>query len=224
MKWEKTKQLIKKTSAIIASFALLIGIQAMAAPSSTMNQAINAGSKSVDIVDSGGTPVGSPAVTFTAITFSFDTQDSNNAVLGTSSERIRAYNPTNDQTLTVSLAGSATTAVWTNGSETYDFNDGSGYTDGSDADSVGGQLSVDASGGTLAGVSGCATSNVSKGSASSFVEGGGSPVASIDLITSTSNAANKRCRWDLTGVDLDQKIPAAQATGSYTLTLTLSIV
>ena len=223
MKWGKTKEIVKKSMVTALSLTLVVGLQAFAANTSTMNQAINAGSKSVDIVDSGGTPVGSPSVTFSATTFSFDTQDSNNAVLGTSSERIRAYNPTNDQTLTVSIAGSATTAVWTTGSYTYDFNDpnGSGYTDGGDTDSVGGQLSIDASPGTLAGVSGCSTANVAKGTAASFSEGA---TDSIDLITSTDNSSNRRCRWDLTGVDMDQKIPAAQDPGSYTLTLTLSIV
>ena len=52
----------------------------------------------------------------------------------------------------MSLAGSATTAVWDSAGTDIDFNDagGSGCTDGGDADSLGGQLTVDPSGGTLA--------------------------------------------------------------------------
>lgn len=52
----------------------------------------------------------------------------------------------------MSLAGSATTAVWDSAGTDIDFNDAgtSGCTDGGDADSLAGQLTVDPSGGTLA--------------------------------------------------------------------------
>jgi hypothetical protein len=210
--------LAKKSLILAVAFAFIVGIQVYANSSSTYNQTINAGSQSVDIVDSGGTPVTSPAVTFGAKSFSFSTQDAT-GTFGTSDERIRAYNPTVDDTWTVNLAGSATTATWTASSLHYDFNDDQGYTDGTDTDSYGGQMTVDPSGGTLAGVSGCSTSNVSKGTSDDYEEGA---VDSIDLMSAAAGAATF-CRWDLTAVGLTQKVPASQAAGSYSLTMVISI-
>ncbi|HCP08740.1 MAG TPA: hypothetical protein DIT25_03020, partial [Candidatus Moranbacteria bacterium] len=97
--------------------------------------------------------------------------------------------------------------------------DGNGYTDGADADSVGGQMTINPAAGTLAGVSGCSTSNVSKGGSNSFSEG---TVNSIDILSATSGAS-AFCRWDLTGVSLTQKIPAAQPAGSYSIDMVLTI-
>jgi hypothetical protein len=219
----KTKTMAKIASLTSAFVVLLVGAAALASNQSQLNQAINAGAKSVDIVDGSGNAVASPAVAFSSANYSFDTQDTT-GTLGTASEKIRAYNPTSVQTLTVSIAASAPTNTWTSGGDSYDFNDPNGYTDGADTDGFGGQMTINPSdaGAVLAGVSGCATSNVSKGSSASFSETG-TVKNSIDLITSTSNAANKFCRWDLTGVSLTQKIPAAQAAGSYSLNLVLTI-
>lgn len=121
------------------------------------------------------------------------------------------------------MAGSATTASWTAGANHYDFNDdgGSGYTDGAgDADAYGGQLAVAPAGGTLAGVSGCANTNVSLGSNSAFVEG------TTDSITLASGAAGAStyCRWDVTNIGLTQRLPASQPSGSYAVNLVLSII
>lgn len=208
----------KRISGLVGAIFLAAGA-AFAASTPTLNQTISAGAKSVDIVDSGGTTVGSPSVTFSSANFSFDTQDTT-GTLPSGTDKIRVYNPTSTATWTVNIAGSAATAVWTDGgSNTYDFNDSSGYTDGGDADSVGGQMTVDPSGGTLAGVSGCATTNVSKGASDSFVQGS---VDSIDLVTAASGAATF-CRWDLTGVGMTQKIPASQAAASYSISMTLTI-
>ena len=217
---KKWLRLVKNSVIITAVFVFLVGMQVLANNQATMNQAINDASKSVDIVDGSGVSIANPSIAFGALTYSFDTQNGT-ATFGTASQKIRASNPTSVNTLTVSLAGSSPTALWSDGTHSYDFNDGNGYTDGADTDSVGGQMTVDPSAGTLAGVSGCATSNVSKGDSASFAEG---TKNSIDLITSTANDANKFCRWDLTGVALTQKIPAGQASGgTYSITLVLSI-
>jgi hypothetical protein len=221
-KTQKSSEISQKSLMVAFVFCVLIWAQThvYASNQSEFDQTINAGSLSVDIVDGSGNTVGSPSVSFASKSFSFDTQTSA-GTLGTASEKIRAANPTATDTWTVNLAGSATTASWTSGSDHYDFNDanGSGYTDGADADSVGGQLTVDPSGGTITGVSGCSTSNVSVGASDSFVEGS---TNSIDLMSATTGAATS-CRWDLTGVSLSQKIPAAQNAGSYALTMVLSI-
>ncbi|KKP90371.1 MAG: hypothetical protein US57_C0004G0010 [Candidatus Moranbacteria bacterium GW2011_GWC2_37_73] len=204
-------------SAAISVFAIS-GI-AFAANQATINQAINDGTKSVDIVDAGGTTVASPSVSFGNLSFSFNTQDGA-GVLGTASQAIRTYNPTSGATWSVSIAASAPTAVWTSGGNTYDFNDTSGYTDGVDTDTKGGQMTIDPSAGTIAGVAGCLTSNISKGASTSFVE---TTTNSIGLMTAAAGAPTY-CRWDLTGINLTNKIPAAQPSGSYALTLVLTVV
>ena len=197
----------------------IVAIKASASNQSQLNQSISDGVRSIDIVDAGGTTVASPSVNFTGANFSFSTQDTT-GTLGVSAQRIRIYNPTSTATWTASVAGSATTATWTTGSQYYDFNDGSGYTDGGDADSYGGQLLVSPAGGTLAGVSGCATTNVSLGANSQFNQG------TVDSITIASGAAGAPtyCRWDVTNIGLNQRIPASQASGSYSLNLVLSII
>jgi predicted secreted protein len=221
----KTKiiNLIVKKAGIVALVLIgMIAIKTSANNQSQLNQSISDAVRSIDIVDAGGTTVASPAVAFSAATFSFATQDTT-GTLGVSAERIRVYNPTSTATWTASVAGSATTAVWTAGSNYYDFNDanGGGYTDGAgDADLFGGQLLVAPAGGTLAGVSGCATTNVSLGSNSAFNQG------TVDSITLASGAAGAStyCRWDVTNIGLTQRIPASQVSGSYAVNLVLSII
>lgn len=187
----------------------IIALKASASNQSQLNQSITEGAKSIDIVTSAGVTVASPAVSFSSTAFSFDTQDTTGTLGASEQQRIRVYNPTS-------------TATWSSGSADYDFNDadGSGYTDGADTDSYGGQLAVSPAGGTLAGVNGCATSNVSLGSNSAFDEG------TTDSITIASGASGAPtfCRWDITNIGLTQKIPAAQTAGSYSLDLVLSII
>jgi hypothetical protein len=215
----KNKKNIAKIGILATIFFLLPTMKALASNQSQLNQSISDGTRSIDIVDAGGTTVASPSVSFNSASFSFDTQDTT-AVLGVASQRVRIFNPTSTATWTASIAGSAPTASWTAGSNHYDFNDGSSYTDGADADSYGGQLLINPAGATLAGVSGCATTNVSLGGSSAFSEG------STDSITIASGAsgAPTYCRWDITNIGLTQRIPASQASGSYSLNLVLSIV
>ena len=218
----KTKviNLIARRIGIFSMILLgVVAIKASASNQSQLNQSINEGVKAIDIVDAGGTTVASPAVSFASTTFSYNTQDTT-GTLGTSTERIRVFNPTSTSTWTASIAGSAADATWTNGTASYDFNDGSGYTDGADTDNLGGQLAVNPAGGTLAGVSGCATANVSLGSNSAFAQ---STVDSITLASGASGASTF-CRWDVTNIGLTQKLPAAQVAGSYSLDLVLSII
>lgn len=218
MKTKIKNKISKKWLIPAISLAFLAGTAVYAASTPQFNQAIAEGAKSVDVVDGSGNSVASPAVAFSAANFSFNTQDTT-GTLGTAGEKIRALNPTSGVTWTVNLAGNATTSTWTTGSQYYDFNDSSGYTDGADTDTYGGQMTVDPSAGTLAGVSGCATTNVTKGTSDSFVEG---TTNSIDLMSAAAGASTF-CRWDLTGVNLTQKMPAGQAAGSYSISMTLTI-
>lgn len=220
----KTKviNLIARRIGIFSMILLgVVAIKASASNQSQLNQSINEGVKAIDIVDAGGATVASPAVSFASTTFSYDTQNTT-GTLGSSAQRIRVFNPTSTSTWTASIAGSATGATWTNGTANYDFNDasGSGYTDGADTDNLGGQLAVNPAAGTLAGVSSCATTNVSLGSNSAFAEG---TTDSITLASGASGAATF-CRWDVTNIGLTQKLPAAQVAGAYSLNLVLSII
>jgi hypothetical protein len=181
------------------------------------------GSLSVDIVNGSGTPVASPSVTMSALTIGFDCQTST-GTLGTSTERIRVTNSTPTPQWTVAIAAtSGATANWVSGGNTFDFNDSSGTpagcADGGDADSIAGRMTLDPNAGTLTAQSGCTTTNVTKGSSASFVQG------TTDSITvvSANTSAGTNCYWELTGVSVSQTIPIQQATGTYTINLTLTV-
>lgn len=190
-----------------------------AASNTTLSQTISAGTLSVDIVDANGTTVGSPSVTFGGMSFSFSSATTT-GTFGTSSEKVRLANPTGTATWSVTLAAtSGATATWSDGgTNTMDFNDPAYSEDAADTDTKGGRLAVDPSGGTIAGVSGCSTSNVSLGSSSAFNEG---VTNSVTLFSASASAATF-CRWDLTGVGLTQSVPASQPGAVYTLGLTLT--
>lgn len=223
MKTKIQKIFTSQWSALILMVFALVATGAYAATTPTLNQTINAGAKSVDIVDGAGSPVASPSAAFGALSFSFNTQDATASNIFTASQKIRVSNPTSTATWTVSIAGSAANALWTDGGNTYDFNDTAGYTDGGDTDTKGGQLTVDPSGATRVGVpdsTACPIANVTLGGSDSFTEGG---VDSIDLLNGSASAPTF-CRWDLTGVNLTQKIPAGQPSGSYAISMTVTII
>lgn len=203
-----------------------LGVAYYVSASSTSNfqQTINAGSLAVDIVDGSYVTVGSPSVAMGAATFSFSCQTATGS-FGTSTQKIYVSNPdAADNGWTASLAASATTAVWDSAGTDYDFNDptSSGCTDGADADSLGGQMTVDASGGTLAvgQCASCVTTNITKGSSSAYNEG---TTNSITILTGAA-ASNDIGDWTLTGVSISQKIPAEQpAASDYDVNMVLSI-
>ena len=210
---KKISKIARKSLSLALVFVFLVSLQVIAATTPTFNQTITAGALSVDIVDAGGTTVGSPSVTFASKAFSFDTQTSTGD-FAPSAQRIRVSNPTGTAAWTVNLAGSAPGAHWTAGGNTYHFDDATG------GGATNGQMTVDPSGGTISGVSGCATTNTSKGSVDSFASGS---VDSIDIFSSTTAATY--CRFDYVGAvaNISQKIPASQAAGSYSLTMSVTV-
>ena len=216
---------IATATVLLTSLALTSVVWVYAASTSNFTLTVNAGTLSVDIVDAGYVSVGSPSVALGAVTAGFWCQSAS-GTLGTASQVIYVKNPdAADNGWTVSLAGSATTAVWDSAGTDIDFNDagGSGCTDGGDADSVGGQMTVDPSGGTLATgqCSGCATTNITKGTSASFIEGS---TNSITVLTGASGS-NDFGDWKLTGVAISQTVPAEQwAATDYDIDMTLSIL
>ncbi len=203
-------------------FALVQTGVVLASSNARFSQSIIDGTQSVDVVSAAGAPVASPAASFNNLVFSFDRQTAT-GTLGASDQRIRVFNPTVRNTWNVSLAATnGATTVWSDGgSQSYDFNDANsnGTDNAADADAVGGQLTVNPAAATLAGVNGCATTSVTLNSAGTFQEG---TTNSVTLLTGGAGAP-RYCRWDLTGVSLNQVIPAAQPAGNYAIDFTLTI-
>ncbi len=179
------------------------------------------GTLTVDIVDSGGTPVASPSMAMNSTTFSWSSQTVT-GTFGTSSQRIRVSNSTGTATWTLSIAASATTAVWDSVGTDYDFNDPTASAgDGGDADSVGGQMTINPTVSTISPQSGCSTTGLTKGSSAAFSEG---VTDTITLVTADATAGTG-CYWDITGVGISQTIPAEQpAASDYDINMTVSIV
>lgn len=172
----------------------------------------------ISFVDAAGDVLASPSLAFTPLTTSFSSQASS-ATLGTASQKIRIGSAA-QSSWTVSVAPEdGAFALWNGGLLlAYDVNDPNGASDGLDLDLVGGRMSVDPSAATVQGVFGCATSGITLGSAASFQQG---TVDSITLV-SASGAATA-CSWDVTGIQLQQLVPAGQPAGSYSVTLSVTI-
>ena len=202
-----------KVSFLLLIFLSLVSIQLLYANNATtLNQTINEGTLSVDIVDAAGDPVASPSVIFGAVSFSFSAQDAT-GTLGTATEKIRLSNPTASETWSVNMAatGGADT-LWTDSTYTYPFDSTGG------ADS--GRLTVDPSVGTITAIgSGCTNTNVTKGASDYFLSG---TTDSIDLMNAVAGA-DIDCQWDLTGVSLSQRLPAGQEPSTtYSIGMTIT--
>jgi len=210
---------------LLSTLLYIFSVSVLASPTSNFTQTINAGTLAVDIVDASYVTVGSPSVAMNAATFSFSCQSST-GTLGTATQQIYVVNPdAADNGWVVSIAASAPTSFWDGAAADFDFNDPttSGCADGGDTDSLIGQMTIDASGGTLAvgGCSSCVTTNITKGSSNAFSEG---TVNSITVLTGAAGSDDIG-DWTLQGVSLSQTIPAEQpAASDYDINMTLSVV
>lgn len=223
----KIPKTLKQTSFYILLLVAVAPV-AFAASNSTLTQTITSGVLSTDILDASRNPVASPAVSMSSKAFSFDCQTGANAstgTLGTNSERVYVINPggaNNGWNLTVAATGGATT-TWANAGVTrrIDFNDPttSGCSDGADADTASGQMTVNPSAGTLTtDCTSCTVTGVTKGASTAFSQG------VTDSLTLLSAAAGSDDIWRgyLTGTSLSQVIPGETQADSYTLNLTLT--
>lgn len=226
----KTSSLLRRIN-ITTALGLVVltaGISStalFAAATSNFQFTINPGTLTIDIVDAAYAGVGSPTVVFSTATMSFACQ-AVTGTFGTTTQQIYVKNPdAADSGWAASIAASAPTAFWDSVGTDVDFNDPTtaGCTDGADADSLKGQLTVNAAGGTLAAGSctSCATTNITKGSSSAFNQ---STVDSITLLTAAAGSDDIG-DWTLQGVALSQTIPAEQGAASdYDINMTLSVV
>ncbi len=216
--------------AAVSVFMAIDPPSVLAASNSNLTQTINAGTLTTDIRDASRASVASPSVAFGAVSFAYSCWSigggAPTATFGSNTQRIYVDNPgaaNNGWTLTLAATSGATT-LWQNSGSTqnYDFNDagGSGCTDGGDADSRPGQLSVDPSVSTLtADCVSCNTSNITKGSSTAYDQG---TTDSVTLLNAAS-ASSDTGRWYLTGVGMTQTIPAEQYPDSYTINFTLTV-
>ena len=183
------------------------------------------GSKWADIVDGSNNSVASPAISFPA-TITDLACDTNGASLGTATQKIRVSNTTPSHTWSITIAATGGNTVYWDGGNAqrrYDFNDPTvdGCTDGADADGYAGKMFVDASTATITPVGGgCTTTGITLGSLTGFSEG---TQDSITMVTAGASAQTN-CIWDITGITLIQNIPDSQRNGTYSLSLTLTLL
>ncbi len=204
-----------------------LGLLAATTDTTNLTQVINAGALTVEFVDASYVTVASPSVSMQTKTFSFNSQTAT-GTLGSNTERLYWENPdAADGGYTIALSATGgTTSCWdfasggSCGVGDYDFNDPGSDTDGADADTYAGQLSVDPSTGTITSRTG-GTTGMTLGSSSAFSETG-SVVSSITLVTAAAGAPDVSSTY-VTGLSLSQVIPAEQASGTYTVNMTVTI-
>lgn len=180
-----------------------------------------AGTLTVDIVDATGSPVPSPTMAMGAVTFSF-TYQTTNGTFGVSTQKVRVNNTTTNPQWTLTIAANAgPTAFWDGVASDYDFNDPTaGAVDGSDADSLGGQMTINPSGATITPQSGCTNTGLTLGTSASYSEG---VTNTITLLTAGASAGTS-CYWDTTGIAISQTIPREQpAASDYDINMTLTV-
>lgn len=116
---------------------------------------------SVDIVDSGGTPVGSPSFIMNSVIVTIGHQSAT-GVFSDVNKKIRVTNNSGNAQWTLTLAADAgTTAFWDGTTTDYDFNDPTANAgDGPDGDGFGGRMSLNPSVGTLGGT--CTSTGITK--------------------------------------------------------------
>lgn len=179
------------------------------------------------IVDADGTPIGSPSLPFDEVQYSFGCQNAT-ATFGLPGQKLRITSATGNPSWTTSIAATGgTTSSWTNTGATrsYDFNDPTGTQPGcsdgpADADVIAGQLNINPSAATITPEPVCSTTSLSLGSAASFTHG----VTNAITLVSGASGADTECYWDITGITMQQTIPAEQEIDTYRLNLTMTVV
>ncbi|HET9174641.1 MAG TPA: hypothetical protein VFN56_05195 [Candidatus Saccharimonadales bacterium] len=170
-----------------------------------------------DIVDGSGASVASPVVGFSATNHSFTCQSAT-GVLGTSTQKIRITNTTPTDKNGWNLTLAASSANWSDGAgHTYTYNNAAG----SPAGCTSGQLTVNPTTATVTPESspeyGCTTAGISTAAATALT--GTTPATLVQA----GPTASYYCYWDITGIGLTQTIPAAQTSGSYSISFTLTL-
>lgn len=205
------------------SFALLpllvaawIYLQPTWAATSAFTQTILPATSSVDFTDEQGNGTGEAVIVLAPETVQ-PTAQVITAVLGTANQKIHIINPSLDTEWAVTLAASqGPEAAWSDGVEQYDYNN---------ALEQAGQMTVDPSGAKIVAIPNngtCPVDGLFLGTPSSFGQGE-DPIADITIVSGKA-LYSTYCAWDLTGVKIQQVIPAEQPLGTYHLPFTLTII
>lgn len=226
LKYRKHKELRKRikkglqrifAAALVVSGVGIVGVTPLyASNNASVTQTISGGTLTTDIRDASRASVASPVFPISAAAFSFTCQTSTGTI-GSNTQRLYVDNPNsanNGWTLTVAATSGATsTFANTGATQSFDFNDptGSGCTDGADADSKGGQMTLNAAAGTL--------TSITKGTSTAFNQG---TTDSITLLNAAA-ASDDVGRWYLTGIGVSQTIPGEQPADSYSISLTATV-
>lgn len=203
--------LISSLTAVVFIAGIAPAVHAATTANSSLTQTINAGVLSTSVLDAGGSVVASPSFAMSAGTVSTSAGQTVTGTFGSGTQRITVDNPGASNTgFTLTLAAtSGAAATWTSGGNTYPFNAASAAL---------GQLTVNASVGTLTPVVGTAT-GITKGSSATFSGGTNTPISLLNAGATSDDVWNGY----LTGVSLSQTIPAAQPAGSYSISLTQTV-
>lgn len=174
---------------------------------SQLTQSITSGVLSTDVRDASNAVVSAPSFAMSSAVASTSVQ-ATTGTLGTAAQRLSVDNPGASSTgWTLALNATVpTTGTWTSGANSYPYN----------GTATSGQLTVDPSTAIITPVTGTLT-GVTKGGSATFTGG-----TSITLMSASSSASQA---WNgyITGISLTQKIPAGQAIGSYTFSMTQTV-
>lgn len=195
---------------LVAGVAIIApaAVQAATTANSELTQLIDDGTLSTDVRDASGNIVASPSFAMDAATVS-TLQQSVGGTFGTNAQRISVDNPggaIDGWTLALNATVPGTSS-WVDGANTYAYND----------TAANGQLTVDASTGTLTSLQGTNTGITLAAAPATFT--GTTPIT----IVTASGASDDIWNGYVTGLDLTQTIPAAQPAGSYALDVTQTV-
>lgn len=203
---------------VLAAVGALVPVAVWAAPTPTLNQTVNPGTLSTDILQNdGSTPVASPTVTFSAVNKSFNCQ-TNTATLGDTNNKVYVTNLANNNGWTLTMAATSGAGTpWNDGTNNYSFDDPTSTGEGTGC--ANGQLTVDPSGATLTldCNSVCVSTGITQGSSTAYNNG------TVDSVTLMQDANGDAWKGYLTGIGLSQKIPGGQSDGAYSLGMTITV-
>ena len=209
------KNYLKVAGLLVAGATVLSSVSLVnAAPVGQLNQSINAGTITTDIVDAAGAPVAGASFNMAPTSISTMCQTSTGSY-GSNSQRVAVDNPggaNGGWTLAIALTDGPD-ADWVSGSDTYkaDSPAGSGCTNG--------QLTLDPSAATLGLIGASTSTGITQGPAAAFSNG------VLDSITLINAAGTSDDIWSgyLTDIDISQTIPPQTAAGSYSIDLTQTV-
>ncbi len=174
-----------------------------------------AGTVSADILDAEDNPVTNPSIAMELKPFSFAVQTTN-GTFGVSDQKIRVTSTLLDPKWSLSLAATdGSTAVWYSTQGDYEYNDPT-----TDPNILKGQMTVDPLDVTIIPGPGCTITGLTPGNSESYSK----DITDVITLLSAGASADTNCYWDITSVDISQKIPKEQtAADDYHINMTMTV-